>query len=83
MNPAKKHPNTTVAAIASLGVGSLVVQFAHKLFGWNLTAQDGLWIAGGLATVALFIGHNGAVGTWAIVKKYVLHGTASAKPKKK
>lgn len=74
MNPAKKHPNATVALISSVGLGSLVVQVcAH--YGWNISTEWGLAIAGGLSTAALFLGRNGAVGTWRFVKRVVLHGT--------
>lgn len=69
-----KHPNAIVAGVAGLGLGSLVVQVAAKL-GVHLDAQDGLYVAGALASAALFVGRNGAVGTWRTLKRLVLHGT--------
>lgn len=75
MNPMNKHPNATVALISSVGLGSLVVYAAQHWFGYTLSPQSGLYVAGLLSTVALFIGRNGALGTWAFVKQIVLHGT--------
>lgn len=70
----KNHPNTIVAAASSLGLGTIAVQVAAH-FGVHLTAEEGLGIAGGLATIVLFIGRNGIVGTYQAVKQLVLHGT--------
>jgi hypothetical protein len=70
----KRHPNTVAALISSLGVGSLIVQGGARL-GLHLDAQEGLYIAGGLTSVVLFVGRHGAVGTWRAVKKIVLFGT--------
>jgi len=75
VNPLNKHPNATVALISSFGLGSLVVTACQHWFGWTLSTQDGLYVAGGLATAALFIGRNGAIGTWNAVKNVFLHGT--------
>jgi hypothetical protein len=74
----KQHPNTLAALFASLGVGSLVVQVGAKV-GLHLDAQEGLFVAGGLASIVLFVGRNGAVGTWRTVKRVVLHGTGSTR----
>lgn len=76
MSP-KNHPNATVALASSVGLGSIVVYVAQHWFGYTLSPQSGLYIAGILATAALFIGRNGVVGTWQFVKKIVLHGTGS------
>jgi hypothetical protein len=77
MKPLKKHPNTVAAAFASLGIGSLVVQGGTRL-GLHLDAQQGLFVAGVLASAALFVGRNGALGTYRFVKKVVLYGTGSS-----
>lgn len=70
-----KHPNAITALVSSVGLGSAVVTVVQHWFGWKLSPESGLAIGGGLATVALFVGRNGAVGTWQFVKKIVLHGT--------
>ena len=75
MNPAKTHPNATIALVSSVGLGSLVVTVVQHWFGYALSPQTGVYVAGGLSTVALFVGRNGAVGTWRTVKRLVLHGT--------
>lgn len=82
MNPAKKHPNALVSLVSSLGLGSGAVTVCQHWFGWKLSTQDGVYVAGGLATVALFVGHNGLVGTWETAKRLVLHGTGGQKTKK-
>ena len=74
MNP-RNHPNAAVALVSSVGLGSLVVTVVQHWFDYKLSTQDGLYIAGGLSTAALFIGRNGAVGTWRTVKRLVMHGT--------
>jgi hypothetical protein len=76
VKPLKKHPNTLAAAFASLGVGSLVVQGSARV-GLHLDAQEGLFVAGVLASAVLFVGRNGLVGTWQTTKRVVLHGTRS------
>jgi hypothetical protein len=75
----KRHPNTVAALISSLGVGSLIVQAGARL-GLHLDAQEGLYIAGGLTSVVLFVGRNGLVGSYRFVKKSVLYGTRSTGP---
>jgi len=82
VNPMTNHPNATVSLIAGLGIGSAVVQIgAH--FGLHLSAQQGAYFAAGLGAIALFIGRNGAVGTWAFVKNLVLHGTSGNAKKRR
>lgn len=79
MKPTRKHPNALVSLGAGLGLGTVVVQVgAH--YGLDLSAEQGLGIASILAAAALFVGRNGFVGTWAFVKKTVLHGTGKGKP---
>jgi len=73
------HPNGTVSLLSGLSLGTLVVQIGSH-FGLHLSAQQGVYFAAGLGAIALFIGRNGAVGTWNFVKNLVLHGTGG-KPK--
>lgn len=70
-----KHPNAITSLVSSVGLGSAVVAALQHWLGWKLSTQDGLYVAGGLSTVALFVGRNGLVGTWRTVKRLVLHGT--------
>lgn len=74
MNP-KNHPNALTALFSSVGLGSAVVYAVQHWLGYTLSPQSGLYVAGVLASVALFIGRNGAIGTWKTVKRLVLHGT--------
>jgi len=70
VNPVKKHPNTAVAIVSTFGLGTAVVKVADH-FGAHLSAEEGLAIAGGIVTLALFIGRNGFEG----IKNVILHGT--------
>lgn len=71
-----KHPNAIVSAVSGIGIGSIIVQVASRV-GVHLDAQQGIYVAGLLGAAALFIGRNGAVGTWRTLKRLVLHGTGS------
>jgi hypothetical protein len=76
MNPVKKHPNATTALVSSLGLGSIIVTVGSR-FGLHLSGEEGLAVAGVLATGALFLGRNGLLGTYRAVKKIVLYGTGN------
>lgn len=66
-SPIKQHPNALTSLGAGLGLGSIFVQVAAH-FGLNLTSQEGLYVAAGFSTVALFIGRVGFVGLWRFLK---------------
>lgn len=71
----KKHPNAITALLSGVGVGSSVVYCAQHWFGIELSPQTGLYVGTGVIAALLFMGRNGALGTWAFVKRIVLHGT--------
>lgn len=56
------HPNAAVAG-GGTGLAVFVVWLAGHLH-VALSAEDGAVIAGGLATIVLFIGRNGVKGLW-------------------
>lgn len=68
------HPNATVAASTG-GTSVLVVWLATNVFHWSLSAEDGAVIAGGVASIVLFVGRHGLAGVWNIVK----HGNQKGK----
>ena len=57
-----KHPNAAVAAGGS-GLSVFVVWLLGHLH-VALSAEDGAVVAGAVASVALFVGHNGLKGLW-------------------
>lgn len=61
-----QHPNATTAA----GTGGLAVFVVWLLghFHVALSAEDGAIVAGVVATVVLFVGRNGLVGLWNLIK---------------
>jgi len=56
------HPNAAVAG-GGTGLAVFVVWLAGYLH-LSLSAEDGAAIAGGLATVVLFVGREGIKGAW-------------------
>lgn len=71
----KKHPNAIASLVSGATIGSGVVALVQHWFGWKLSPQSGLYVGTGVITVALFVGRNGAVGTWRTAKRIILHGT--------
>jgi hypothetical protein len=61
-----QHPNATVAAVSTFGGGELVVELLDEL-GVHISAPVGVAIAGGIATVALFVGRKGLRGVWNLI----------------
>lgn len=61
------HPNASTAA-GTGGLAVFVVWLFGNVFHWSLSAEDGAVIAGAVATVVLFIGKNGMVGLWNLIK---------------
>ena len=60
------HPN---AAVAGGGTGlSVFVVWLLGHFHVALSAEDGAIVAGAVATVVLFVGKNGLVGLWNLLK---------------
>lgn len=69
-----KHPNAIIGGASGISGGALVV------YGLGLVGvHPSLYVAGVIFTAAssaaLFVGRNGAIGTWLAVKRLVLHGT--------
>ena len=62
-----KNPNALVGGASALGGGEIVVNLA-RLFGWDISTGWALAIAGAASYVVLFIGRNGLVGCWNVVK---------------
>lgn len=62
-----KNPNALVGGIAGIGGGQVVVNIADA-FGWNISTGWALTIAGAATYVVLFIGRNGLVGCWDVLK---------------
>lgn len=58
-----KNPNAAVAGTTS-GAGVLLVWLLGNVFHIDLSAELGAAIAGGVGTVALFIGREGISGVW-------------------
>lgn len=76
MNPLNSHPNAAVAGTTT-GAGVFVVWLLGYL-GVDLSAELGATIAGGAATVLLFVARDGLAGAW----RRLLYGTAG-KPTRK
>lgn len=68
-----KNPNASVVAVAA-GLAALTAWLLGH-FGVPLSAELGVTIAGVYAAAILYVGRNGAVGTWNKVKQLVLHGS--------
>lgn len=60
-----KHPNAAVAG-GTTGVGLLVVWLLGRAH-VAVSAEEGAGIAGGAATVALFVGRHGLRGLWRLI----------------
>lgn len=71
-----KHPNATVSLVSGTGLGTLLAYGLSKV-GVHLNEFQSAALAGAVGSAALFVGRNGAVGTWRFVKKVVLYGTGS------
>jgi hypothetical protein len=67
-----KHPNATVAGGTTCAGVFVVWLLGH--FHVALSAEDGALIAGGIATVALFVGRHGVKGVWNLI----VNGTGSS-----
>ena len=62
------NPNAAVAGTSG-GLSVLVVWLLGR-FHVSLSAEEGAVVAGGLASVVLFVGRNGIGGVWA----RIMHG---------
>lgn len=62
-----KNPNALVGAVSGIGGGQIVINLA-RLFGWNVSTGWALTIAGAATYVVLFVGRNGLVGVWHVLK---------------
>ena len=75
------NPNAIVGAGAA-GVGGQIVLEVTSWFGWTVSTGLAIWIAAGIAGVVLFIGRDGLVGVWELVR-YGSNGKPVARPKRK
>lgn len=62
-----KNPNALVGSGSGFIGGELIVNIA-KQFGWDISLGWGLGIASVCTGVVLFIGKNGFVGLWNLLK---------------
>lgn len=62
-----KNPNALVGGVAGIGGGQIVVNLASAC-GWDISTGWALTIAGAATYVVLFVGKNGLVGVWNLLK---------------
>lgn len=74
-----KNPNALVGSVSAFGGGEAVVNVA-RLFGWDLSTGWGLGIAAAATYTVLFVGKNGFVGVWRVLK-FGTNGGTPAVPK--
>jgi hypothetical protein len=70
-----KNPNAIVGGGSALVVGQIVLNVA-KAIGWDLSSGWALALGAGITSVVLFIGRNGFVGVWRVLK----FGTGNSTP---
>lgn len=62
------HPNAIVGgAGGGAGLGTLLVWLLTRYTSVDLSPEAAAGIAGGIATIILFLGRNGLKGAWKIV----------------
>lgn len=71
------NPNAAIGGVGGGGFGVLLVYLLNKYAGTSFDATEGAAIAGGIATIVLFIGRRGLVG---VVRQF-LYGTPPAAKK--
>lgn len=67
-----KNPNAVVG-VASAGVGGQIVLEVSSWLGWSISTGLAVWIAAGIAGVALFVGRSGVRGAW----RRIMNGPAA------
>lgn len=73
-----QNPNATIGGVGGGGFGVLLVFLLNKYAGASIDPTEGAAIAGGIATVVLFIGRKGIIG----VLHQILYGSTAAAKKK-
>lgn len=69
----RSNANAAVSAVGTAAAG-LVVYLLSRYASIHLSSAYQLLLAGAVSSGLLFLGKNGAVGTWNTVKKLILHG---------
>lgn len=62
-----KNPNAIVGGGSALIVGQIVLNVA-KALGWDLSSGWALTLGAGITSAVLFVGKNGFVGVWHLLK---------------
>lgn len=75
----KSNPNAAVSAAGTAAAG-LLVYLLSRYTSLHLSSAYQLLIAGAVSSGLLFLGRNGAVGTWNTLKKLFLHGRGTSSP---
>lgn len=74
-----KHPNAIVGGLSGLSGGAIVI-YVLGLVGVHPSLYEAGIIFTLISSAALFVGRNGAVGTWKFVRQTFLYGKKAPAP---